>query len=260
MFMHFTIHGIKAWEVQDHPWDPLNTEVELYQTWHLAELEPVDASPKANWARQGFSVRGAPDSGTSYSEGQTRIVTDPQITFGLGEHVFKAGARSCFRLDFHHWESDDGDATEKVRAAFTDNTLKQLVGAWSAAKGDSVRVRAKLEDWIKNNYKNTLKSGIAAAGAATSPWVAAGMDLLPAIELLVDVLKNQGDNFFDMHRFIIAIDGTGDEKAVKWRVTPPNGVAPAWTTGQGKQDFAVRIENANGKNKLDARYVFRMID
>ncbi len=259
MFMHLTIHGIKAWEVQDHWLDPLNREIELYQTWHLSALESL-TDEKTTWARHGFSSRGAPDSGTSYAVGQTRIVTDPQITFGLGDEVFTDGAKSCFRLDYHHWESDDDNATEKVRAAFSDSTLKQLVAAWAAAKGDSARVRAKLEDWIRNNYKDALQSGLATAGLAASPWTAVGMNLVPAVELLVDVLRNQGDNYFCMHRFIIEIDGKGTEQNVQWRITPPNGVAPAWTTGEGKQDFAVRIENADGKNKLDARYVFRMID
>ena len=259
MFMHFTIHGMKALKISDHPGDPLNRRIELYQTWHLAALETVDRDSKATWARQGFSTRGAPDDGTSFGNGDTRIVTDPQITFGLGEEVFKDGAKTAFRLDYHHWESDDSEATQKVRAAFSDATLDYMVKVWKEAEGNRRQAQAKLEEFIRGNWQSTLRKSLSVAGAA-APWVQIGLDLMPALELLVDVLRNQGDDYYDRHRFIIQINGKGEERNVQWRVIPPNGVEPPWTTGHGKQDFGVSVHDARDANRIDVRYVFRMIE
>jgi hypothetical protein len=55
---HFAKGG-KAHRVSDHPWDPFDRSIELYQTWHLAALEKMDEISPVNWARMGCSSRGA---------------------------------------------------------------------------------------------------------------------------------------------------------------------------------------------------------
>ena len=39
MFFHISIHRIKAHRISDHPLDPFDRSIELYQTWHLAALQ-----------------------------------------------------------------------------------------------------------------------------------------------------------------------------------------------------------------------------
>lgn len=261
MFMHFTIHGIKAYKVQDHPWDPINKRVELYQTWHLSDIEPLVPladKPVSSWTRLGFSTRGGPDDGVSFTAGEERVVVDPQIIFGLPDAAFVSGKKTRFVIDYHHWESDG--STEKIRAAFSNTTLAYLMKVWKEAHGDQAAARARLEGWLKDNWQQTLKGAIAAAGVASSPWLAVGMSVLPVIDLLVDVAKNNGDEYLDMHRFVVELNGEGAAGQTRWRVIPPSGTTPAWITGQGKQEFIARAQDGGGHNTFDVRYAFRMID
>ncbi|KYF85768.1 hypothetical protein BE20_09590 [Sorangium cellulosum] len=261
MFMHFTVHEIKAHKVQDHPFDPLNRRVELYQTWHLSEIDPLVPladRPASSWSRLGFSTRGGPDDGVSFREGEARTVVDPQIIFGLPDDAFASGKRTRFVIDYHHWESDG--STAKVRAAFSNSTLAYLLKVWKESHADQAASRARLEGWLKDNWQQVLKGAIAAAGMASSPWVAVGTSILPVVELLVDVAKNNSDEYLDMHRFVVELNGEGAPGQTRWRVVPPSGEAPDWVTGQGKQEFVARAADAGGHNKFDVRYAFRMID
>lgn len=130
--------------MKDHPAAPFNRAVELYQTWHLCSLDPLvpdDAEPLAKWARQGFSVRGAPDNGTSF-RCESITVVDPQITFGLSDAALEDGTRTRHRFDVHYWESDG--STEKVRSVFSNTTLNYLRRAWELAKEDEKKAKAAL--------------------------------------------------------------------------------------------------------------------
>jgi hypothetical protein len=258
MFFHISIHNIKAISIQDHPHDALNRRIELYHTWHLAELEKIDASSPSPWARMGSSARGAPDGGTSFRKGDDENVVDPQITLALPDDAIAKGVQTQYRLDFHHWESDDGDATEKVRAAFTDITLKYMAAAWKAANEDADKAQAALEQWVKGNWKDSVKAIAAATAAAGSPWVAVGLNLLPGIELLVDLLRNQADDYFDQHRFILQRKGDGD--VVQWQVTDPGGAPSGWKGVGDKVDFVVKSLSASRANDLAVTYRFRLID
>ncbi|WP_437963114.1 hypothetical protein WMF04_25585 [Sorangium sp. So ce260] len=259
--MHFTIHGIQAREVQDHPWDPFNKKAEIYQTWHLSEIEPLVPladRPVSGWTRLGFSTRGGPDEGVSFKAGEARTVVDPQIIFGLPDEVFASGKRTRFVVDYHHWESDG--STAKVRAAFSNSTLAYLLKVWKESRGDQAAARAKLDGWLKDNWQETLKAAIAAAGVASSPWVAVGTSILPVVDLIVEVARNNSDEYLDMHRFVVELNGEGAAGQTRWRVIPPAGTALDWITGQGKQEFVVRARDAGGRNTFDIRYAFRMID
>ncbi|WP_437910791.1 hypothetical protein WME95_24170 [Sorangium sp. So ce327] len=261
MFMHFTIHGIKAHRVSDQTFDPFNKAVELYQTWHLSEIEPLIPlanKPVGSWTRLGFSARGGPDDGVSFRSGDARIVVDPQIIFGLPDAVFARDNKARFVLDYHHWESDS--STARVRAAFSNGTLEFLLKVWKESNRDQAAARAKLEGWFKDNWQQVLKTAIAVSGVAASPWVAVGTSILPVVDLLVDVAKHNSDDYLDMHRFAVELNGEGTPGASKWRVIPPSGATPPWITGQGKQEFVVRTQDGDGRNVYDVRYAFRMID
>lgn len=261
MFMHLTIHGIKAWRASDNSFDPFDNSIELYQTWHLSELEPLapmEAQPTSLGARLGFSLRGAPSDGVRFRNGETRIVVDPQITFGLSDKAFTTGQRSRYVIDYYHWESDK--STETVRTAFSNPTLDRLLKVWKAAGEDEAKARAQLEAWMKDNGENLLKAALSAAGVAASPWVMVGTSILPIINLLMNVARRNGDDFIDAHRFVMEIEGAGAEDKTRWRVIPPSGAPSPWVQGQGKQDFAVRAQDGQNRNVLDVRYVFRMID
>lgn len=260
MFMHFTIHGIKALKVYDRPFDPFNKGVELYQTWHLSEIEPLVPladKPASSFARLGFSTRGGPDGGVSFRAEESMVVVDPQIIFGLPDESFAKDKRTRFVVDYHHWESDN--STQKIRAAFSNGTLKFLLQVWKDAQGDQAAARAKLDGWLKNNWQEVLNGALAAAGVASSPWVAAGMSVLPLVDLLVDVARHNSDDYIDMHRFVVELSGEGSAGATRWRVIPPDGAAPEWVTGQGKQEFIARARDGAGRNIFDVRYAFRMI-
>ena len=254
MFFHITIHRIKAYRVSDHPADPFDRSIELYQTWHLAALEDISATSPSPWARQGSSARGAPDDGMTVREGDDVVTVDPQITLGMADTAFQAGATAQYRLDFHHWDSDS--STEKVRAAFTDVTLKYMVAAFQAANGDAQQARAALEAWIRGNWKDGVRA-IATAVAPTSPWVAVGVNLLPMLELLVDVLRNDSDDYFAMARFILQHKGTGN--GITWQVTDPAGIPSGWMGHNQLVEITSRVMDGPRANILDVSYRFRLV-
>jgi hypothetical protein len=254
MFFHFCIHQIQAEAIQDHPFDPFDSAIELYQTWHLAQLENInDTSPSA-WARQGSSSRGAPDDGVNVRRGTNLIVTDPQITLGLDDRAITQGHEQQFRLDFHHWDSDS--STEKVRAAFTDITLNYMVSAFKAAREDAAAARAALERWIAGEWEAARKA-IPTAVAATGPWTAVGLNLLPMLELLVDVLRKDGDDYLDAHRFVLQHRGTGT--SVEWQVTSPGGVVSGWKGPNQSADVVQLAMDAPRTNRIKVTYRFRLI-
>jgi hypothetical protein len=257
MFFHISIHRIKAHRISDHPIDPFDRSIELYQTWHLAALEKMDETSPASWARMGCSSRGAPDDGTSFREGTDLIVVDPQITLGVDPDAIKNKEQNQFRLDFHHWESDPGSATEKVRAAFTDITLHYMVNAWKAAGEDAARARSALESWISTNWKDAVKA-IAVATAPAGAWVQIGTNLLPVVDLMVGMLKEQGDNYFGQHRFILQQRGNGE--TLQWQVTAPNGNPSGWKNGQSRHETEVRVLDGSGRNIIDVMYRFQLIE
>jgi hypothetical protein len=254
MFFHISIHALKAIEVSDHPFDPLDGAIELYQTWHLAALEEIAATSPSSWARQGSSSRGAPDDGVTVRDGDSLLVSDPQITLGLSERAAEADHKMQYRLDFHHWDSDS--ATEKVRAAFTDITLNYMLAAFKAAHEDAAAARAALERWVGEQWKTATKA-ITASSAPTGPWTKIGLNLIPMLELLVDVLRKDGDDYLDMHRFILQHRGTGGK--VEWQVTGPTGQSSGWKGTNQSVDAIQRVMDAPRGNKIDVTYRFRLV-
>jgi hypothetical protein len=252
--------------VSEENLDPINTDIELYQTWYLAALAPLDGADDSIEgkrhlaARQGFSTTGAPDTGTSFAAKQQRIVNDPYALFEVNPYHFEANRASAFQLDFHHWENDAASAARQVRGAFTDQTLKYMDAAWKAANGDRDKAKKALVDWLNANGKTALEDGLRLAGLITSPWVKLATELAPVVPLILDYLKEQGDDYFGMHRFGIKILGGGTPQTSKWRVIPPSGEASGWITGEGRVETVQDIRDASGRNWLKARYVFRVVD
>jgi hypothetical protein len=257
MFFHISIHRIKAHRVSDHPWDPFDRSIELYQTWHLAALEKADQMSPASWARMGCSSRGAPDDGTTFRDGTDLVVVDPQITLGVEPGAVQKVEQRQFRLDFHHWESDPGNGTEKVRSAFTDITLQYMVNAWKAAGQDAAAARAALESWVSDNWKGAAKA-IAMATAPAGRWVEVGSNLLPVVDLLVGMLKEQGENYFGQHRFIL--QQRGNKETLQWQVTAPNGTPSGWKNGQGRYETEVRVLDGSQRNIIDVTYRFQLVE
>jgi hypothetical protein len=257
MFFHVTLHRIQAERVCDHPMDPFDTSIELFQTWHLAALDTFADNAPASWARQGCSSRGAPDDGTTLRNGDQVVVVDPQITIGVPDDITKLTGCHQYRLDFHHWEADPGDATEKIRAAFTDATLKYMVDAWRSAKEDAVKARGALEAWVKQNWKDAVKA-IAVATAPTSPWTQIGLNILPLVELLVGMLQEQGDDYYGMHRFVIQYRANG-ANSLNWQITDHGGAPSGWLNGQGWTDVVCRLEDKARNNRFNMTYRFRLV-
>src|SRR5262245_4523278 len=254
MFFHISIHSIKAHEISDNPFDPFDNAIELYQTWHLAALEDIADTSASTWARQGSSSRGAPDDGSMLRTGDDFVVVDPQITLGLDEHAIEANHKRHYRLDFHHWDSDS--ATEKVRAAFTDITLSYMLAAFKAANQDAAAARSALERWVGDQWKTATKA-IAKGTAASGPWTQVGLNLLPMLELLVDVLRKNADDYLGQHRFILQHRGTGTR--VEWQVTRPGGEPSGWKGANQAVDIVSRVVDQNRGNKLDVKYRFRLV-
>lgn len=253
MFVHITLHRIKAEKVSDHPWDPLNRRVELYQTWQLSALDMIDGKDTAKWARQGFSTRGAPDDGASFSGGDSRVVVDPQIALGLPD--LDEGQVVRYRFDVHYWESDS--ATEKVRTVFTDSTLEYMARAWKAAKEDQDKASKELGQWLERNWQSMARGLIAAASPATA-GVLQSYDLLPLLEKLFRYVQASGDDYHQMHRYVLAIRRTNG--AMEFQVTAPTTGATAWLKAPGKRTVVESVSDSGGGNRYSTEWRFRLID
>lgn len=245
MFIRFSLHKATAERVADQPGDPFNRESELYQTWQLCTLNPLDPSdqaPKSNWARQGFSVTGAPDDGVGFNDHSRRVLDDPSIAFALKPEAIVEGQQHTYRLDIHWWESDG--SSEEVRAAFSDSTLGVLVKAWKASADKDKASRAALKSWLNSKSERVVKNAVRTAAVTATSWVGMGFNALPLFELIVDVLKNESDDYIGMHRFVIEMKRENGN--VLWRVIPPGVSVPEYRPVNSIQ--RIQVPYADGAN------------
>ena len=255
MFFYITLHKINVLALSDHPADPFNRSIELYQTWHLSALDPSSPASglRGNWARQGFSVRGAPDDGTSFRR-ESITVVDPQVTFGFEDAALQRGMQTRYRFDAHYWESDG--SSEKVRSIFSDGTLQYLRRVWEVAKENDQRAKQSLSQWLDENWKKIAMSLVGAASPAAL-GVVTRFNVLPLLDILVETAKSNGDDYHQMHRFVFETVGTGG--SLRWRVISPS-LTPGWLEGPGTQRIVERVRDSNGQNQYDVEWRFRVID
>jgi len=257
MFIQFVLNKIYAKEIQDMPYNPFDKKSEFYQTWQLCDLDPLiplEKEAKSNWARQGFSLGGAPDSGIEFSKGEERRVDDPQITFKLPP--LKKGEIRRFRLDIHWWESDL--STEKVRGVFTSSALKLLIKSWKKANEDNAKAKDLLEKWIKENMSDVIKGVLKAASLSGTPWISVACNMLPLFELILDVVRNNTDDYLARHSFILEIQKT--EESMRWRTIYPGMQGDEWRTGEGTQKIVRELSDAEQGNVLIATYRCRILE
>lgn len=251
MFLRFSLHKAKALKVSDHPLDPFNRVSEFYQTWQLSDLEHLEDKDDASvrFARQGFSASGAPDDGVSFDNGQSRVLDDPTIAFVLPE--LADGQKRTYRLDIHYWESDQ--SSEKVRAAFTDSTLKVLLKAYAESGQNEAAAKAALSSWLRDNDAKLVKQALAAAAVTEGSWVGVGLALLPLLHLVVDVVKSNSDDYIGLHKFVLQFDKPSGQ-AVRWRLSSPSAPAGAWTPVDTVYRSLESIEDAEGRNSVQLDY------
>ena len=82
-------------------------------------------------------------------------------------------------------------------------------------------------------------------------------NVLPLLDVLLDLAKSNGDDHHQMHRFVFETRGTGT--TVQWRVTAPSSASP-WVDGSGEQRIIERVRSAGGNNIYDVEWRFRVID
>jgi hypothetical protein len=256
-FLSITLHEITAQHVQENDWWPGNTAIELYQTWQLSELESVQGTEKAGWARQGFSTKGGLRGYTRFHDGDTRTVIDPQITLALNPELLPKDDFRRLELRFHHWEQNDTDATQKVRTLFSDPSMQQMIDAWAASNGNSDRAKRALEDWVGKNWQSIAGHLIEMASPAAAGIVST-LNLLPFLGLVVDVARNQADRYFSEDRIIISLQSDAQGR-VLWKIDGP-GLPPGEIgMGQGMREAVTQIQDPDGSNRLQARYRVRII-
>lgn len=260
LFMYFTIDKIRVKASFDNPWDPFDHSMELFQTFSLSTLEAFQPNPNEAhwWARQGFSLQNAPSDGTSLkANNQWVAVRDPQITFALPAYTMIKDRISRFRLDVHHWESDNGKATELVRLAFNDATLRQMAKAWEVAKADEKKAGAALEKYLKGSWDDLMKK-LPSLATTAAPGVVAASQLAPVLDMIFEYVRANGTDYLDAHRMVFETKGTGD--SMNWRVVTPSNEAPVWIPGEGVQVQDEEIRADGGKIRYDVRYKFRCLD
>ncbi len=259
MFFYITLHEIETSSVRDHRFDPFNRKAELYQTWHLAEIEPVDSGDDESfWARQGFSVRGAPYSGTQFRSEESRTVVDPQITFAVPQTTFDRD-RLTLQFDLHFWESDRRRDTQKVRALFADQTLDYLTDAFDKLGKDDKAARKALNQWIDSNWKDIV-TGLVGAAAPAAAGVMSNYNLLPLLEILVKMAAAEGDDYHGMQRYLIDFERTdNDDDSFRWRAYTPSAEGK-WRRGTGKEALKTRMSDASGKTSYATELRVRVVD
>lgn len=259
MFLRFSLHKASAERVADQPGDPFNRESELYQTWQLCTLDPLDPNdrqPKSNWARQGFSVTGAPEDGVGFNDHTRRILDDPSIAFALKPESVVEGQTHVYRLDVHWWESDG--SSEQVRAAFSDATLSVLAKAWRSSSEKEKAARSALRSWLDAKPEQVVKNAVKATAVTATSWVGIGFNALPLFELVVDALQNQSDDYITMHRFLIQITRKDDQ--LLWRVIPPGVSITDWRPTNSVQRLQVAFADGENRNVGTADYACLVLD
>jgi len=259
MFIRFSLHQAFARAVSDQPGDPFNTASEYYQTWQIYTLDSLgtDPNPTSNWARQGFSVTGGPDDGVSFSRESRRVLDDPSIAFKIDPESLKEGATQSYQLDLHWWESDS--SSQEVRAAFSDATLSVLAKAWQASADKQKGATDALTTWLSTKSEGVVKAALAAAAVTATSWVSIGFQVLPLLKLVVDVMKNQSDDYIGMNRF--EIQTKRENGALLWRVIPPGIATPPKYQGVNTlQRIQAAVVDGSGRNNIVPEYACMVLD
>ena len=259
MFLRFSLHKAMAERVGDQPGDPFNRESEFYQTWQLCTLDPLDPGdrePKSNWARQGFSVTGAPQDGVGFNDQTRRILDDPSIAFALKPESIAEGQTYVYRLDVHWWESDG--SSEQVRAAFSDATLNVLVKAWRSSAEHEKAARTALRSWLEGKPERVVQNAVKATAVTATSWVNMGFNALPLFELIVDALQNQADDYIAMHRFLLQM--TRKDGQLLWRVIPPGVTITEWRPANTIQRIQVPFADGENRNVGTADYACLVLE
>lgn len=253
MIFRFALHQARAESVSDEPLDPFNKESEFYQTWQLMALEQMGGGEaKVEWAKQGFSFTGSPDDGVSFRNGESRVLEDPVIAFNLPVESIAEGSTKAYSLRLHWWESDN--SSQEVRAAFSDATLAMVLKVWKDTKGNEAAAVDAVRKWIDGKGEALVKAAMAAAALSAGSWVSVGFAALPLIELIVDAVKSNSDDYIAVSNFLLEFTKTGGR--IEWRVTPPNAVAvPTWTPAEKVVRVTAHVEDGTRRNSVDADYV-----
>lgn len=256
MRLEISIPKTTAYKVDDNPYSILDSTAEFYHTYQLCELESLTDDAASPWAKQGFSLTGSPDDGVNYSAGTVRNQTDLAAAFDITKRInsMQNGVAYNVRMDFHTWESDR--STLKVRGAFTDTTLAVLIKAWEDANQNENEAKKRLEEWLSNNREDLAKAIINVAKITEAPWVSFAMgSILPLFNLIVEVVKNNSDDYLWADRFILELkkDLNG---VVSWRINKIGDRNSNWHKVGESVDIAITSsDNANG-NVLELIYRF----
>lgn len=197
-------------------------------------------------------MRGAPADGSSFGVGDSRDVVDPQIALAVPE--LADGATVSYRFDVHYWESDS--ATELVRSVFNDATLEYMVKSWTVAREDETKAKAALESWMRD-HGTKIAAGLIAAAAPAAAGVLAAENLLPLLEKLFDYVRASGDDYHQMHRFVLQIRKVGT--AHHFQVTAPSSGASGWKL-PGRISVTESVSDAEAANVYRVEWRFRLID
>jgi hypothetical protein len=253
-FLSVSLHSLTPKQIDEYDWWPGNTDVEIYQTWTLADVAQIadtGAPTDSNWVRMGFSTTGGLRGFTAFGPedvGREFDVIDPKLELGL---KLEPGQSRQLMFDVAFWEQDNASSSEKVKLLSSNDSLKTLVNLWKANQENQDKAKAALRGWLDNNLTSIVGAAIAAISPAAS-GVAQQSNLLPLVKILADLALEQGDAPMFNQQLIIRVrnDETHGHQFCAYPVG--SSVQPVWS--DGIKDCVIKSSDSRRGNTFESRF------
>lgn len=257
-YLSIHLHEVAAERVDEYCWWPGNTAIELYQTWSLSELDalgPAGAGVETSrWSRLGFSTRGGLRGYQRFRSGDRETVLDPSLSLALPS--LHEGHERLLAFEVHHWEQNDGAATERVKLLSSNESLRRLAVAWRAARADAEQARLSLDVWLDEHADELLALAIGSVAPAAA-GVTAGFDLVPLLEVLFRMALDRADRHLASHRLHIGLRRTEDGYAVRAHAL---GLPPSpWRSSAEPIPLSLPLVDDDGGNRLTCEYRVQLV-
>lgn len=210
--LKLTLAGVRTGDVTEHPADPFNHDVELYQTWQLRFVDPLVPSD----ARTKLRVRhGASSTGGAYGvrfkdSDKLDALNDPDIDYDIDE-AFDGCEELSLRWDVHWWNHENPNKTLAIKRIFSDAGASSLLAAWEKGGIDETT--------------NVLSSLVDVASPLLPKAIAAPLEALDGITRVIDDYKDKlGDDYWSAHGFTIDLSRKAGK--IHWRVDAPGRGEP----------------------------------
>lgn len=124
---------------------------QYYWTWQIRTGQLLNVL-----VTRGFCQAAELRKGYILKQGETRTIDDPNFIIELPE--IENGEERNIRIDFHCFESDNGDETARIKKLFSSPTLEYFITLYEEREVIEDQAKKDLLDWLNTSASSVFKS------------------------------------------------------------------------------------------------------